>query len=741
MYEHKRERLQTGGEEPPQQGRGWSGLLAIAAVALALVGFAQSVMATPKLCVPFAQGVPYWQESPNWWTSYTDQERERLSKAFDPDVRRTNDPRWRGALSIDYGAGATDPAEFRALYDSSSQSLLLSWSSKTMDFVNEKTSVVVGIKFGNNAPIVVRTRIKTTSTIDSATGEVAPRSGSQNAFDSSTFQQSGSDWVSATAPPWAASETRVWVMPSQGSGAKPAFTLQMRIPTAGATTFRLWQSIQLSVPATDDTNPTDPASYPRLVAYTWPRGAVADWAFYDQEQPSGGYKKHVPAVSSWGEFQIGSPPMGATPCAGVTLADSDIGVYNGQNGDRSRISIHNTNRFYSLPQRIDSTPGAGNLDLSGVKATFYFANWGSQRGTLTGSSWSTLGSQLNDRPPVTVTNANQRIDTSWLNQSTPSIADNPAQVAPQQKAQIEAQWTLSKVDKCKFFVEGSASPKFLAEESPNGSPGFCTGEPTPPTINPHGCMMVKLNGPVEFLKDSALTNMQFAPASIFSRSAEISSAPGPRNVYLFVDRRNMPTLRGSGAADVKAAANASLALKPIPISGKLKEIHQMLSRGIHPRLPYEDLAAIMPTYVVHAFHDGGQKIMIDGIPHIPLDQQTSFGYFVWHEGPLYDWNVNLTGATPLRGDSVYKVAVPDGGAVKIATKIEAVETAEPPPPCKCNCGDFKCKVECNKLASNGYNPLAASLALVGTLGIGGFAFKRRRRSDDLANTSDRKNWH
>lgn len=727
MCDSRRERPQIASEETPHQLR-WSALLAFAAVAVILVGFAQTVMATTKLCVPYAQGVPYWQGAPNWWDSYSNPQEERLSKSFDEGVRRTNDPRWRGALSIDYAQGGTGLAEFRAIYDPDSSSippkpaLLLSWSSKAMDFQAGQTSVVFGIQLGNSTPIVVRTAILVATTRN-ASGDVAAYKSNENGISilsASAFQPSGSNWTSATAPLWASDKTRVWIKPAS----TPAFTLQMRVPTGGETSFRLWQSMQPSVP----TNGT-----PSLVSFTWPRGPTLDWAFYQTLSDTGAQTLHIPAAANWGEFFIGHN----SNCAGVTLADSDIGVYNGQNADRSRISIHNTNRFYALPQRIDSTPGAGNLDLSGVKATFYFANWGSQRGTLTGSSWSTLGSQLNDRPPVAVTNANQRIDTSWLNQSTPSIADNPAQVAPQQKAQIEAQWALSKVEKCKFFVEGSVPPRFLAEEPSNGSPGFCTGEPTPPTINPHGCMMVKLNGPVEFLKDSALTNMQFAPASIFSRSAEISSAPGPRNVYLFVDRRNMPTLRGSGAPDMKTAANASSVLKPIPVSGRLKEIHQMLARGVQPRLPFDELAAIMPTYVVHAFHDGGQKIMIDGIPHIPLDQQTSFGYFVWHEGPLYDWNVNLTGATPLRGDSVYKVAVPDGGAVKIATKIEAVETAEPPPPCKCNCGDFKCKVECNKLAGNGHNPLAGSLALLGTLGVGGFAFKRRRRSDDRADTSDR----
>lgn len=696
--------IDTRSDRQSSSGRRFFGLATAAMLILALAGFPRSALPAAKLCVPQATGVPYWAGAPNWWDSYPDTDKERLSKSFSRDFRRTEDPRWRGALSIDYGAGATDPAEFRALYDG--QALLLSWSSKTMDFHANSTSVVLGIKLGTGSPIVLRTRINATSTETAGTvpPTVTPKrsvEGSASYLAFTPFQQSGMNWTSqgVQLPTWAADNTRVWIMPAGGSGSKPAFTLQMRIPTNGVQNFRMWYSIQPSVPTNGE---------PGLASFTWPRGDALSWAYYE-EIGTQGVINHVPDVTSWGEFFIG--PNSA--CAGVTLADSDIGVKNMQfPTSSSQISITQLNRFYALPENIDNA----TRDLSNIKATFYFANWGSQRGTLTGSSWSTLTPNLVNQPvqnPPT---------TPFL---SPAVATDPTQVPAQGKAQIASFWSLGKSEICRFFVEGSNPPRYLAEEGPNGIPNYCSGEPTP-TLNPHSCMLVKLDGPVEFLKDSALTNMDFAKASTFSRIAEITTAPGARDVYLFVDRRNMPMVKGSGANENRTSLEPQSELKPIPVGGQLKEIHQALSRGIQPRMSYEQLAAVMPTYAIHAFHSAGKNVLIDGKPHILLDQQTSFGYFVWHEGPLYGWGANLSGATPLQGDSVFKVAVPDGGSVKITNELNAIETAKPATQCKCACGDMKCLMACKQVASNSSGTLAATFTLFGSIGVGGLAFLRRR---------------
>jgi len=610
------------------------------------VVYAQTSTLAPKLCIPHATGVPYWGLPPDWITNYSDLNQERLAKSFDTSVLRTGDPRWRGALSIDYGAGATDPAEFRALFDNTNRKLLLSWSSKTMPFNLSFTSMVLGIKIDGVTTIIQ-------ATVDKATTENSGRIVPEASGSGAAAYISWNMLNSGAMPSWLA-DTRIWIKPINFGGVfAPAFTLQAKIPVpANVNNVSMWYSLQPSVPnqlAGDD---------PMVTAFTWPRGSFDEWGYYQDMNGN----NHIPAENKWGKFYLGDHP----DCAGVSLATDDIGVENSQfPGSRSQISINDAtlNTFYALPKNKTG----GNLDMSKIKATFYFANWGSQRGDLTGNSWSEIFTQLNEVSVQPSGSTPVFMDPDLYIQGA-NIGD-PASIPTGKKAQISpaTAFVLSKAEKCKFFVEGSDPPKFLAEV---GNPDFCAGMPTS-SINPHGCMLVKLNGPMEFLQDSALKNMDFMSASKAQRVAEISTIEGKRDVYLFVDRRNMP-LYSERNKDPKVTPTQ------IPICGQLNEIHDMLSQGIVPNMTIEEVSAVMPTYVVHAFYDTGKKVLINGKPHLVMDQQTSFGYWMRHEGALFGWNDTLTGADSPKtvkklGNDIYKVNVPDNGSVRIINTIEAVE--------------------------------------------------------------------
>lgn len=639
-------------------------MLLLLVVFISWLGYSPGVYAAPKLCVPFATGVPYWDLPPDWLSSHPSitSEQERLGKSFSTDFRRTDDPRWRGALSIGYGAGATDPAEFRALFDNTNRQLLLSWSSKVMDINKGFTAVVLGIKMGQSDTVVVQATVQQNTTV--VNNLITPQPFGTGAGAYITQNVTDASGNNVNAPSWL-SNTRIWIEPTNfNKNNKPAFTLQTKIPVpVGINSVSMWYSLQPSVP----TKGLDPI--PSVLGFTWPRGSFADWGYY-QEDTDGDFNAdttHIPAVDTWGEFALGQ----SSGCAGVSLADSDIGVTNAQfPGSRSQISIRDDklNKFYALPKNETG----GDFDMSGIKATFYFANWGSQRGDLTGDSWSTSITNLIDvsTEPTGSTRVNMDPDLFVQNGNI----GKPAAVPDKKKAQVSPSPTfkLSKAEKCKFFVENSSPLKYLAEE---GNPGFCSGTPMP-SANPHGCMLVKLNGSMGFLRDSALTNMDFMKASKAQRVAEISTVEGKRDVYLFVDRRNMPSYpednRGSKAA-----------LPPIPMCGKLKEIHEMLAKGIVPNMTTEELAAVMPTYVIHAFYDTGKKVFINGKPHLVMDQQTSFGYWMWHEGSLFGWKDTLLSADNSsdvkelgKEKDTYKVTVPNNGAVRIINTIEAVE--QPP---------------------------------------------------------------
>jgi len=691
--------------------------------------------ATPKLCVPPAQGVPYWGGAPNWWGSYADANQERLAKSYDQSFRLTQDPRWRGALSVDYEAGATSPAEFRALYDNTSQSVLLSWSIKGMAFNLGQTAVVLGMQMGAGTPIVLKTSIQSASTL--VAGQVLPKSANDGGTTFLSFSAYDTSGASVPVPTWASDVTRVWIMPSPSGASQPGFTLQMRIPTGGATNFNMWYSMQASVPLDGD---------PGLAAFTWPKGDVVTWSFYDTIAPVG---KHIPPLASWGAFGLGNQAS----CTGVSLATGDIGVMNGQfPSSRGRISITQPNTFFALPKNQSTAPA----DLSSLKATFYFANWGSQRGDLTSDSWSLL-------TPNLVGQAVQSLGSPST--IDPTVALNPASTPSMSKVQIAPQWTLGRGEACRFFVEGSNPARYLAEEAPNGTPGFCAGLPAP-TLNPHGCMMVKLNGNTEFLNDSALRNMDFEKASTFSRTAEIRTAKGARDVFLFVDMRNMPAhgaadilssiLEKAQQADGRTALAGSVSLDAMSLapwratSAFLKEpdslasavaatpsndvllgkVLTVLASGNVPKLSYEEFASILPTYAVHAYNDTGRRIVIDGVTHIAMEQQTSFGHFIWHVGPLFGWDINLSGIERLKAyggnaPSAFKVHVADGGSATIGHSITAAETPLTRK-VNCTCGTL-CKSSGQAKSSDMSSTLAGSMALLGVVGVGGASFRRSPR--------------
>jgi hypothetical protein len=263
----------------------------------------------------------------------------------------------------------------------------------------------------------------------------------------------------------------------------------------------------------------------------------------------------------------------------------------------------------------------------------------------------------------------------------PNVAAAPASVAVNKLAQISKDWSLSKADKCRFFVEGQPT-QYLANVN---SPGFCAGMPAP-DVNPHGCMLVKLNSnKLEFLNDSVVRNMDFVKHSRSIRDAEIRLPPrskGTRDVYLSVDRRNMTSAATEVVVNRKPYIEAveKLSLKTglqvfRPEKSKqerLREVLPVLADGRIPNMNYSELAGFFPTYVVHAFHDIGQTVYVDGKRHKLLEQQTSFGYFAWHEGDLQGWADSIQGAKSVRPD-LYKVAVPVKTPVKLKITTEAIE--------------------------------------------------------------------
>ena len=84
-----------------------------------------------------------------------------------------------------------------------------------------------------------------------------------------------------------------------------------------------------------------------------------------------------------------------------------------------------------------------------------------------------------------------------------------------------------------------------------------------------------------------------------------------------------------------------------------------------------------PVYLVHVWHVTGQTFTDhNGATRKVLEPQTSFGYYLEHEGALFGWNHKLTGPGLVEiAPNFYKISIPDNGTATVTTQIEARETS------------------------------------------------------------------
>lgn len=658
----------------PSSSRKQSVLLIFVSAFLMGIGFTplHAMAAPPKVCIPRAVGVPGQPGAPDWWTVGQDPN-TRAYTAFDP--------RWRGAASLDYGTGTTSDVEFRALHDQQgpTKSLLFSWFVKSaVDIDPDDTAFYVGISpnpADKAQTTIIRFKLTQPSTVTAGNWEPKPRiMGGITYFDVTVFgwDNVGRRWITVTTPAWIDNTARVWMRDAADTVNNPAivgvtpesgkeqWVVQLKIPVdptgvnginINPDSFRMWHYAQLSYTY----NPSTP---PAVIAYTWPRPAdpVMNPVQYVYQRPSGVHTFPDPTSASteWGEFSTLSPAVAG--CTGITLTGSDIGTTNAMS--QSYIDVDGATTFFARPRNTDSQAVAPNV----LSATFRFANWGSQVGNLT--------------------------DASWVGPPQLNLVQDTSGIPGSGQGNIERAWTPDHDWKCKFIgesgVPGSQTRNGVAIP---GDPSC--GNPNPELIL-HQCMLVKLNGPgLNFLNDSAFRNMDFVQASEFSRGAEVSvvglpALPGgSRDVYLYVEQLNMPRHKQSDKPANK---------EPDPgLQGRQKELRAILRQGHASSMDHDRLATFVPTYIVHAYHDTGIKLSLDQGESRLLLPQTSFGYFVQHEGPPEDtWSDKLGGAQPLGSPNHYVIAVPNNGAAKITTTIRAGQAGTPP---SCGCFNLACWIK------------------------------------------------
>ena len=524
-----------------------------------------------------------------------------------------DDPRWVGALTHSLGDGAGVQFLFRALVNSARTELLLSWLIKVDPEIGDDT-LFVGFGTATNALVVSLQLLTPTPTPPGPQTE-------GDAYNADTRFFSGGSWgaASGSAPAWVAAGTRAWI--NFGSPNPTPFAIHMRVPIGqfldAGNQFQITPGTTFRMWYSAYIN--TPTEQGADVEYVWPGKA-------------GVGLNDPPAPNTWDEVRVSNVANDpACDQAGITIDVLDIGTKNidgtpraaaneirfDQNGMDATQPNH-SNMFFAHP----TFPFADTTRRGQVRARFRMANWGSQIGTLTSQSWKNIPG--GDDVPCDTNQLGGESHFLWPTQ--PDLSD-PTSVA-------------------------------ILNNFRNG------------TTTRDQCILVELSsvrpGGEVFLRNSIRRNMWLAAASTFSREAEISIvglqpiSPVPRDVYLYLETVNMPErVEGEPPAGVPGIGSIDSASF---ISQKRNTI--------------EDLIKFVPTYRVHVYHDTGRRRNVKNGTRRILSPQSSFGYFLEHEGPLEGWDARLQGAIRI-AETFYLLRVENNGTAKVKTVVQGRGPGDP----------------------------------------------------------------
>ncbi len=591
---------------------------------LCLCLFPTGSTAETAVCIPYASGVPANPNPPIWWD-------DNDSGTF-PDHPiendRVDDPRWKGSAQISRSDMGDKTVAFRALYHtvSGQNFLYLSWHLKAPFLHGEiglDDYLIVGFSPGSGSSnVIMKVYPKPESLPRKA---VEPQS--VYAYTRTDDQNSWASWPDETnsrEPAWSKEFTRFWGEKTGDGGYSLA--VHMRIPITTnenldsglnlGETFKMWYVFYVHNNV-----------YGTYYGIPWPR---IPWGESIYTNSNGTLYKYPP-IDFWGDFCIGSCPdsSGMACASGVSLAALDIGTTN---SPPHRINLKEPNTFFARPHNETGKP----IPPGGLTARFRIANWGSL------PDWNHVKDS----------------ESLWKDIIPGgATASNDEEIADGYKGTIETSpWTL---DICDQY-------DFIADE-PWPSECNAANDPARYKKTLHQCMLVELSGPeLNFTNSSVYRNMDFATASIFSRDAEISVAGigadalgrPERDVYLYVQTKNMPEFIEQDACSIAM--------------GRAKAV--CLEAAMEEPLTFELMAERFPTYIVHVFHDTGMRKKIGSVEYKKLRAQTSFGYFIQHEGELEGWLHSLSGdGMTMIAPNFYKIAIENDKSATVSTRIIARE--------------------------------------------------------------------
>jgi|GEM_PF-2384304 len=613
----------------------------------------------PTFCVPPLSSLPGSPASDfDWWVLPPNAAEIR----YYPD-----NPNWLGAFGLSAGDGANEDIKFRCLKGNlaGKNRLLLQWIVRTSTLNNsiDRVNVLIGV------PGAAKYLAFSAQLVNPATTSASPPGTENNGVfsyrlqqcnqaggaitavpgfitDSVAFEETARMWVSVTSPTrllqtdWA---FQIAIPLGENWGEAPA---TVNLPASGA--FKLWFEVWPSI-----LNNAVPQQWPTTAPATAsstsiiPPGGINESQMLDMA--TGGVCDDSVKLS-WGSIGTRAVPGGAARPDNNTIK-LDLGKpypplsapYD-TNHTPDASNVEHQNQFFAKPTL---PAGISDPQKQSLRARFSIANWGSQLSESTAASW---------RPIDRGTNVNFDLASSECRVVWPLPADVGA----------PGSFLVNLVRNINAYLNAWAA-----------------SAPFPPgSQSPHQCMLVELSSldpSVIITTTSVYTNMNVANASTFRRFAEISVVGAtpisvqPRDVYLYVQKFNMPpVVKHRETPPPSTTFNAEQ-----PNFGVLNRA--AASTGGVRGHDVEDIAALVPTYTVHGYMDTGKKYELADGSKVPiLRRQTSFGYFVLHEGDLHGWETRLYGAEKLAED-VYIVRVPNNGSVHVETAVQARESANETP--------------------------------------------------------------
>jgi opacity protein-like surface antigen len=368
--------------------------------------------------------------------------------------------------------------------------------------------------------------------------------------------------------------------------------------------------------------------------YTWPR---ADYTSMDMmNQPPSRLIRNPPSggTVNVGAFEIppswlGEAIMGpSTNCRGVRFYNNDpaqsIGIRTGAFPTALSNVINgalNATNVFAARVVNDGTATAND-----VKARFRIANWGIIGGPGT---WENI-------PPKPPSSSNTN--------PTTGVAVPVGTTPP---TEITMSWQIDAGDRSRFISQGG-------------------------TLDPHQCIWVMLDSGqnVEFADSSIRRNMDFVGVSTYEEDAEISGKgyPAPpsgsnQDFLLRVYKIPIVSLR-KGVGRRRAT---------IPV-GQIPSNITDLEKAIYARQAASNELITTWLWGMNGYRNTGATLTIGRETFKVYEPVGAFAHAAEHRGEVKEFNYTVTGPglQPLAGDG-YRLAVPDGGAVRIHVKLEAVE--------------------------------------------------------------------